>query len=167
MEQDNNIITASIEAESVSAHTKEKKVSGFKKRFGKKKRKSATQINESNNGVNQIDGTYEAAGEGDVTTDASASGNLPASRFLSALKYHYCGSIARSNHKLSCFKKYFLIACSFNPSPITMITSCPFSIGFMVIPLCVAFSCIQLPSAKNLLHGIPRRIPCHSSVFPQ
>ncbi len=73
MEQDNNIITASIEAESVSAHTKEKKVSGFKKRFGKKKRKSATQINESNNGVNQIDGTYEAAGEGDVTTDASAS----------------------------------------------------------------------------------------------
>lgn len=28
MEQDNNIITASIEAESVSAHTKEKKVSG-------------------------------------------------------------------------------------------------------------------------------------------
>lgn len=73
MEQDNNIITASIEAESVSAHTKEKKVSGFKKRFGKKNRKSATQINESNNGVNQIDGTYEAAGEGDVTTDASAS----------------------------------------------------------------------------------------------
>lgn len=73
MEQDNNIITASIEAESVSAHTKEKKVSGIKKRFGKKKRKSATQINESNNGVNQIDGTYEAAGEGDVTTDASAS----------------------------------------------------------------------------------------------
>lgn len=73
MEQDNNIITASIEAESVSAHTKEKKVSGFKKRFGKKKRKSATQINESNNGVNQIDGTYDAAGEGDVTTDASAS----------------------------------------------------------------------------------------------
>ena len=73
MEQDNNIITASIEAESVSAHTKEKKVSGFKKRFGKKKRKSATQINESNNGVNQIYGTYEAAGEGDVTTDASAS----------------------------------------------------------------------------------------------
>ena len=73
MEQDNNIITASIEAESVSAHTKEKKVSGFKKRLGKKKRKSATQINESNNGVNQIDGTYEAAGEGDVTTDASAS----------------------------------------------------------------------------------------------
>ena len=73
MEQDNNIITASIEAESVSAHTKEKKVSGIKKRFGKKNRKSATQINESNNGVNQIDGTYEAAGEGDVTTDASAS----------------------------------------------------------------------------------------------
>lgn len=73
MEQDNNITTASIEAESVSAHTKEKKVSGFKKRFGKKKRKSATQINESNNGVNQIDDTYEAAGEGDVTTDASAS----------------------------------------------------------------------------------------------
>ena len=73
MEQDNNITTASIEAESVSAHTKEKKVSGFKKRFRKKKRKSATQINESNNGVNQIDGTYEAAGEGDVTTDASAS----------------------------------------------------------------------------------------------
>lgn len=72
MEQDNNIITASIEAESVSAHTKEKKVSGIKKRFGKKNRKSATQINESNNGVNQIDGTYEAAGEGDVTTDASA-----------------------------------------------------------------------------------------------
>ena len=72
MEQDNNIITASIEAESVSAHTKEKKVSGIKKRFGKKNRKSATQINESNNGVNQIDGTYEA-GEGDVTTDASAS----------------------------------------------------------------------------------------------
>ena len=61
MEQDNNIITASIEAESVSAHTKEKKVSGIKKRFGKKNRKSATQINESNNGVNQIDGTYEAA----------------------------------------------------------------------------------------------------------
>ncbi len=73
MEQDNNIITASIEAESVSAHTKEKKVSGIKKRFGKKNRKSATQINESNNGVNQINGTYEAAGEGDVTTDASAS----------------------------------------------------------------------------------------------
>lgn len=73
MEQDNNIITASIEAESVSAHTKEKKVSGIKKRFGKKNRKSATQINESNNGVNQIDGTYEAAGEGAVTTDASAS----------------------------------------------------------------------------------------------
>lgn len=73
MDQDNNIITASIEAESVSAHTKEKKVSGIKKRFGKKNRKSATQINESNNGVNQIDGTYEAAGEGDVTTDASAS----------------------------------------------------------------------------------------------
>ena len=73
MEQDNNIITASIESESVSAHTKEKKVSGIKKRFGKKNRKSATQINESNNGVNQIDGTYEAAGEGDVTTDASAS----------------------------------------------------------------------------------------------
>lgn len=73
MEQDNNIITASIEAESVSAHTKEKQVSGIKKRFGKKNRKSATQINESNNGVNQIDGTYEAAGEGDVTTDASAS----------------------------------------------------------------------------------------------
>lgn len=73
MEQDNNIITASIEAESVSAHTKEKKVSGIKKRFGKKNRKSATQINESNNGVNQIDSTYEAAGEGDVTTDASAS----------------------------------------------------------------------------------------------
>lgn len=72
MEQDNNIITASIEAESVSAHTKEKKVSGIKKKFGKKNRKSATQINESNNGVNQIDGTYEAAGEGDVTTDASA-----------------------------------------------------------------------------------------------
>ena len=44
MEQDNNIITASIEAESVSAHTKEKKVSGFKKRFGKKKRKSATSV---------------------------------------------------------------------------------------------------------------------------
>ena len=73
MEQDNNITTASIEAESVSAHTKEKKVSGFKKRFGKKNRKSATQINESNNGVNQIDGPYEAAGEGDVTTDASAA----------------------------------------------------------------------------------------------
>ena len=73
MEQDNNITTASIEAESISAHTKEKKVSAFKKRFGKKGRKSATQMNESNNDVNQIDDTYEAVEEGekDVTIDAS------------------------------------------------------------------------------------------------
>ncbi len=37
MEQDNNIITASIEAESVSAHTKKRKYQGLRKDLGRKK----------------------------------------------------------------------------------------------------------------------------------